>query len=543
MLAYPSLARRKYESVVCMECGRAFPTSLSRRSRRYGWAVLALLLITPAPPALAAEEQPATGLGLVEAVRLMLEQDPNLSIEQAILRSSRGVLLSSRGAFDPVFSTSLAETETDVPLTETTSQEERLIGNSVGVTKLFRTGFSIAPGFELLRTQDLSGAPGSVNVGTFSFTLRQPLLRGRGRTATAAPELSAERQVAASELDLRQTTAERTRVVATQYWQARAAWLNLEILRESEERARDLLETTRKLIDADVTPAADLVQVEANVVAQETARIGGERAFFEARQALGREIGLTPERVAGLPLPSDSFPTVTAPAVSAADEDARWIAWALERRADLQAARERRSAAEILLRAAENFLRPQLDLIFTPSYSGLVEGTESGAFFSPLYRNVPGLSSSISFSLSWPTLNRQARGDLAQIEAVQEQSAFLVELLTRQIGANVTIALDAVARNAQQLERAVEAVRLFERTVENEEKKLRAGTSTLIDVISQRDRLTAARQSQVSAHLALAQSLVQLRFETGTLLPRGADPRTIELAQLTTIPFLSGDEP
>jgi outer membrane protein TolC len=96
--------------------------------------------------------------------------------------------------------------------------------------------------------------------------------------------------------------------------------------------------------------------------------------------------------------------------------------------------------------------------------------------------------------------------------------------------------LDAVTRGAQQLERATEAVRLFERAVENEEKKLRAGTSTLIDVISQRDRLTSARQSRVSAHLALAVAVARLRFETGTL-------DTSDVRDLTTIPFGAGGEP
>ncbi|HSN86019.1 MAG TPA: TolC family protein, partial [Thermoanaerobaculia bacterium] len=104
-------------------------------------------------------------------------------------------------------------------------------------------------------------------------------------------------------------------------------------------------------------------------------------------------------------------------------------------------------------------------------------------------------------------------------------------------------ALDAVARSAQQLERAVVAVRLFERAVENEEKKLKAGTSTLLDAISQRDRLTAARQAQVSAHLNLALALVRLRFETGTLLPDGADPGQIGLADLTSVPPVSGGAP
>lgn len=497
---------------------------------------LALILAAFAPAAVA--QAPEQGLGLVEAVQLALEHDPNLSLEEARLRSSRGFLLATRGVFDPVLNTSMTETEKNTPRSETTSAEQSLLSNTVGVTKRFRTGLSLEPEFELLRTDDPAAT--AANLGTFSLTVRQPLLRGRGREATAAPERSAERQVAASELDLRQTTAERVLTVVEQYWLARAALLNLEILRETEERARELLETTRKLIESDVTPAADLVQVEANLVSKETSRIGGERNLFEARQALGREIGLERGLIAALPFPADPFPTVPVGAVPPAADGERFVAAALERRADLLAAWERRNAADILRKAADNALKPRLDLVFTPSYTGLVEGSGTESFFSPLYRNVPGASSAFSVNLSWPTLNSQARGELVQIEASREQSALLAELLTRQIGADVPTALDSVARNAHQLERAIEAVRLFERAVENEEKKLRAGTSTLLDVISQRDRLTSGRQSQVSAHLALALSLARLRFETGTLLPDGGNAWEVSFEQLTTVPLADG---
>jgi outer membrane protein TolC len=228
---------------------------------------------------------------------------------------------------------------------------------------------------------------------------------------------------------------------------------------------------------------------------------------------------------------------VSSSAIPSPSEGDRFVAAALERRADLQAARERRDASEILRRAADQGLKPQLDLVVTPSYTGLVEGTDPGSFFTPLYRNVPGASAAFSLSLSWPTLNSRARGELAQIEAVREQNALIEGLVARQVAADVPTALDAVSRSAQQLERATEAVRLFERAVVNEEKKLRAGTSTLIDVISQRDRLTAARQSEVSAQLALALALLALRFETGTILPADGDAGAIDPARLTTVPF------
>lgn len=500
--------------------------------RRRFFALLALPLCLSAP--LRAQERPRPeGLSLGEAVRLTLENDPNLRLQEARLRSARGALLSSRGTFDPVVSSSLTETETDLPVSATRSQSQAVVGNSFGVAKRFRSGLSVEPELELLRT-DPSGV-GAVNLGTFSFTLRQPLLRGRGWRATAAPERSAERQVAAGELDVRQVTAERILVMGSQYWRARAAALNLEVLRETEDRARELLETTRKLIEADVTPAAELVQVEANLVASETARIGGERALFAARQDLGREIGLERAAIAALPIPSDPFPAVTPSAVPQPEDADRFVTAALRRRSDLLAARERRDASEILRRAADNGLKPQLDLVVTPSYTGLVEGTDPGSFFSPLYRNVPGANAAFSLNLAWPTANSRARGDLAQLESILEQSSLVEDLVARQVAADVPTALDAVSRSAQQLDRAALAVRLFERALVNEEKKLRGGTSTLIDVISQRDRLTAARQAEVSAQLSLALALLELRFETGTILPEGqvaADP-----ALLTTVPF------
>jgi outer membrane protein TolC len=264
--------------------------------------------------------------------------------------------------------------------------------------------------------------------------------------------------------------------------------------------------------------------------------------LFEARQELGREIGLERGSIAALPLPSDPFPIVAAEAVPPSSAAERFVAAALERRTDLLAIRERQRGAELLLRSADNSLLPQLDLVFTPSYSGLAEGTTTEAFFTPLYRNVPGASSSLSLTLAWPTRNSRSRGEFELAEAVLQENVLLTELKQRRIGADVPAALAAVASQAAQLERADAAVRLFARAVENEEKKLRAGTSTLIDLISQRDRLTGARQAQVAAHLALALALVRLRFETGTLVTGEADPVALDARQLTTVPFQDGED-
>jgi outer membrane protein len=508
------------------------PPSGHLRSR----AAIALVLgaLVAAGPASRAEPAPAGGLGLLEAVRLTLSRDPNIAIEQERVRSSLGALEIAASQFDPVLSSGDTRTSTQAPVSESAGQLTTLLDDTLGLTKTFRNGTSIGPGIELIRT----GTPGGpvVDAATVSFRIRQPLLRGHGLGVADAGERSARHELAASELDLRFTTAQRVQTVATLYWQARAAQLNLDVLMASEAGAREILDNTRRLVAADETPAGELVQLEANLAAQESARIDGERSLFAARQSLGREIGLDHAEIAALPLPADPFPILRPDALPPEAEADRLVAVALSHRADLRAARERQAEFDVLVRSAENGLKPQLDLVLTPSYTGFKEGGSAGTLFSPLVSSIPGISSLLSLNLSLPVGNSFAQGQLLQARAVQSQNSLTTDLVTKGIGADVPTALDAVRRNAQQLQKASSAVLLFERTVVNEEKKLRAGTSTLINLLTQRDRLTSARQVEVSAQLSLALSLLDLRFQTGTLLPEAGGKISLQQSRLVRPP-------
>lgn len=526
---------------------RLTPAPGRRSSHRRTFASLLLAgLLAALPPAAAGQPPPfpgpvsGEGLELLDAVRLALGEDPNITVAETRLQAARGFLLATSGAFDPLLSSGVGRDEDRTPLAAGGARQTRLLSSDVGFDWLLRTGLSVEPRVSLTRSEEPTAGPGAANLGTLEITFRQPLLQGRGRTVVTAGERAAERQVAASSFDLRQTTAQRVLVVASQYWLTRAALLNLEILRQSEGSSRELLETTRRLIEADVTPAAELVQLEANLAAKESSRIAGERQLFESRQALGREIGVAPERIAGLPFPETPFPGLAPAEVPAPATAGRLVAEALARRDDLAAARERREALEVLLRAAADALKPRLDLVVTPSYTGRVDDTDAGSYFSSLYRQIPGLSSNVGLRISWPTANRAARGELEQRTAARRESELFIELIANAVGADVPAAFDAVARDALQVAKAGEAVVLFERAVINEEKKLRAGSSTLLDVISQRDRLTAARQTAVSAQLALALALLELRFQTGTLLAAGGEGETarasVTLESLTTVP-------
>lgn len=477
------------------------------------------------------------GVSLLGVIEQMLALDPNIALEATRVESFRGALLVESSRFDTTLSTAVSRGESRNPISEDSSTRSEALDTTFRATRELRSGLELEPSVSLSQTDEEGGGE-AVNLGTIGFTLRQPLLRDRGRAVVTASERSAQRLLSAADLDLRHRISERVRAVAAQYWSVVAAWENLEILRTTEASARSFLESNRRLVAADVRPEASLVLLEADLADKESASLAGEQRLFEVRHNLALEVGLAPWEMGDLALPSEPLPDSAGAEVPNQDPAPNLIAVALRRRADFRAARQRYESEEILLRAADNALKPQVDLVVQPSWTGLVEGDDFGALLASGVNNVPGVSSSVSLVFSFPPANRLARGARVRSEANLRASELTLALLERRIGAAVPIALDAVRQSTLQLERAARAVELFERAVVNEEKKLQAGRSTLIDVINQRDRLTAARQTLVAARLDLALSLLDLRFETGTLLGGPEDTLTprVRREDLTTVP-------
>jgi outer membrane protein len=517
----------------------------TRRLRRLSCRILAVLLsagafggVLAAQEGMAAQEELAAGgeLGLLETLEMALAGDPNIELARTDLAAARGGLEVARSAFDPALSSSLDQSRDSGAEPRTESLDA-----AAGATWLLRSGLQVSSALALARVaEDDDGE--AANTGSLSVTLRQPLLRGRGRALATTAERIAEEELVATRDDLEQQVAGRLQVVASLYWSYLAAAENLAILRDTELQSRRFLDNTRRLVEADLTPAADLVQLEANLLSRQLAARAGERTLVEARQDLGREVGLEAAAILALPLPGDPYPALepeTAPPLAASFD---YIDLAREHRADLRAARRRLEEARLRLRLVEDALKPRLDLLFTPSYSNTLPGDSAGDFFSPLYRDVPGLAATLGLAWSFSPPNRLARGNLEIQQAAVRQSELALRQVELQIGADLPAVLDEVSFNAEQLARSLEALELFRLALDNEEKKLRAGSSTLIDVLGQQNQLIAARQQVNNSRLSLALALLRLRFETGTLIESpgpGGEPARIALASFLTLPQLS----
>ncbi|MEM9553560.1 MAG: TolC family protein [Acidobacteriota bacterium] len=468
---------------------------------------------------------------MTEVIEITLEEDPNIRIAESRLNAARGAALVSSGRFDAILLADATAVDAREPTSESESTSSESRSQSTSLSWPLRSGQILSPSLEL---QQVVGEPG-LSTGTFSFTVRQPLLQGRGREAITAEEEASFVEIEASRLDFVHRVAQRLLAATNQYWAARAARFDVDVLRDAELRSSQLLETTKRLVEADLTPAAELIQLEADLVFRQANRIAGERALVQTFQELAATLGLGATQSPHLGLPSDEFPSVDPATLPASAE--MYLAAALLNRADLGADRARLDAARLRLANAHDSLRPQLDLVFTPSVTGLIEDDGLGDALTAVGSHVPGVSANLSLRFSFPIPNRVAEGDLILSTETVRQQELLIESSSIQIAADVRSAHDAVRSDAERVQVLEHSVELFRETLENEEKKLRVGSATLIDVINQTDRFTAAQQRLVEARLSLAQALATLRFATGTLVrPDGTGAEAVDVGDLTTIP-------
>ncbi len=491
-----------------------------------------------------------SGLSLRDALRESLQSNPATLLQRQQIVASRGAVMQAEGQFDPGLNATVTRSDTLRPLrqdektsisnggisdtirtalglapavpTSIDRQISNLIDYSTGVQAPLRNGMTLGASVGITTSWDNlsqnSGIPPQSS-GRIGFTLRAPLLRNAGRDATTANLDAAELELSAARSDLVFTNAQTLLGVASSYWEYLGAYRRLEITRDSEQRSARLVEEVQKLIAAQEMPAADAQLVQASLSERMANRIAAEQAVAEGRRNLAAQIGLPAERGNSLPAPAEDFPAFDGKpiAVDTPSQSAALLAQALARRADLQAAQLRESAASRRVASARSGLKPQVDLNFGVNYGSLVENRTPFAIGPVLSTHSTGPSLSATLSAQLPWNNSAAGGALLAQSAARDSSTIRTRNLQDTIGINVQTSVQALVRSAQQLARASEATRFYRLSVESESTRRRMGMATLMDVINMQDRLTNALLAEVQARQSYANAIARLRFETGTI--------------------------
>lgn len=484
-------------------------------------------------------EQPS-GISLLESLEKTLSKDPNIRIQRQDSRIAEGALQVQSGAFDAVLSTS-ADFQRDHSSLNSmvsdggVSQGTLVSANqSVALQKPLRSGLIMGPEVQISQMDARGDGVDPVNLGRINFVIQIPLMKGRGKDAAGAQEKSAQQLYEASLWSLRHTAAESVLNTVLSYWNYQTSKQSLDILQESEIRAKTLVDQIRVLVDADERPKADLDQLLANLADKITSRSNAEQIYFEAKHQLGLAMGLPYKEIELLPDPMDSFPPKGTLHLNE-NQSSYWIDQAMRKRADLAVSRLNEKALSIIMVSAKNGLLPQTDFRLSTGYAGSEDGRGTDAFYGALGDPVSGLNVLASVHYEWPFSNRAARGRHLQAQANYEKSVIRTDNLARNISSRVVVALSALQQSVLEHAQSERAIELYQTAVENEKKKFRLGMSTLLDVIDIEDRLLSARLNQVLIEQRYANALAEFRFQTGTLIIFQGEQHSVDITRILNI--------
>lgn len=364
------------------------------------------------------------------------------------------------------------------------------------------------------------------------FDINMPLLRNRGRLAVAGPEIAAGIDYEASELTLEHAASESALNTAFAFWNLVAAQERVRVLETSVNLQGQVVDITRRLIDADELAAAELsrgLAGEANARAQLEST---NRDLVGAQLDLVRSMGLSVEGEQNIPGAEGGFPP--APAREDVERliEAELVRLGVQNRLDIQASLKLAESGGVLADSARLNTKPRLDLLGNISAIGRGEDSVSDAaddWKAPSFR--------IGTSFEKPFGNNQLEGRLAQAEARFRQSQISAGDLERLVRIDVVSTLGSLLEAIDALAQAELAGESFERTVTSEFERLRLGESTLLDAVITEQQRTQALLGVVSARQQVANLVSQLRFDTGTLVSDGtAEENVISWESLTTLP-------
>lgn len=499
----------------------------------------------------------AQALRLSDALATALARNPDIAVGHTQVESARGQQQQEQGRFDWNLYSGVNYQKLITPLTDTAIaangggfDQTRVYttGYQAGIARQLRSGVLLDANIDTVGQNSRTAPPRlpQQNLSRLNLTLTLPLLRGRGARAVGAAEDAARLAVEARRYALLDSTARILHRTLVAYWNYRARIELEKVAISSEERSANLLKSIQKLVDASERPPADLVLLRADQADRASARASATLARVEARQELGRVLGLDAAAIANLPVPAEMLPDVAAlpPHLSTAPAD--MAVAALARRPDLRALALQDEAARRLLAGSTDALKPRLDLDVGMTTARAGEGGGRYGMLRDTQRGQSSPSVFAKLNFEFPVGNNSAKGEVRQRAAEVARLEIEQRDLGIAVATGVENAWQALATSADQLNIAREGLALYEKAVNQEMTKQRNGISTLIDVINTESRFVSARINYLQVQLAHATALAQLRLETGTLVPADAardDSIAVDVAGLGGLGPLAGSLP
>lgn len=493
-------------------------------------AHLAIIAALAVPALATAQERPVLELSLDDAVARALENNVNIAVQRFDPQLAAQSVRGARGAYDPLFTSSLSTTSTQRKATNVFSGADKLeiTGRTFdfGLRQLLPTGGSVSLSFDNSRgtTNNIFERYNPSYSSSFQIQATQPLLRNFRLDNPRYQLRVAKKNHEISEVQFHQTVVNTVADVKQLYYDLIYAIDNLEAQKKSLALAQKLLGENRIKVRVGTMAPLDIVQAEYEVASREADVIVAEARLTQAEDAL--KSALFPEQDSAMwalrVLPSDR-PTAEKKEI---DADAA-IQTALEKRTDLAAAHKNLEIAEAGVTLYQSQRLPQLDLSaaygaagtggrqvlldttdpFNPRVTGYIPGGYGDAVSQAFARDYPTWT--VGVNIGVPILNRSAAANAARARLTRDQRAATLRRLELQVAAEVRNAARGVETGFKRVESTRAARVLATQSLDAEEKKFAAGMSTNYLVTQKQRDLAIAEVNELQATADYRKSLIE----------------------------------
>ena len=391
----------------------------------------------------------------------------------------------------------------------------RLAGNWLKTEFQFPTigtassGGVVTPGITGQTGIALLGSSGPGYGALAKLTLKQPLLRGRGRDVAEADLNASRAERSASGFTRDRVASEQLRDALTAYWELWYASSTLDIQRRARVVAAKQRDDAQARVDSGGLAPVEVLTFETQVASRDEDVASAEAELKRAELELNRLLGALGDssalRVA------DEAP----PAMLISPKEL------LEERALAQSAelRERAAAVELSRVRARTAAEPQrqrLDLDAYVQSQGLVNQDGPGVAM----RQLETVSAFLGLTYEAPINNRQQRAVAARARVDVEAAEQALLVARQRILTDVGKGIERGTASERKVELARQTTAIAEKQLVAEQARFATGAATSLQVLEAEDRLRSARLRVARAQADLVQAAIALEDLTGQLIAR-----------------------
>jgi outer membrane protein len=479
-------------------------------------------------------------LSLKAYLDLVMANNPNISLQRLSVVTSQDAITRAFGQFDPTATASFQAIRTKSETTNATQGAATLNTLSqpltFGVAQTLETGTQYNVSFSDFKTSSnsLFATVNPAYNSTLSFSVSQPLLRGRGAYITKLPLMIARGNLRQAQFSLEDNVTQLVMGSEQAYWAVVGARENVRVAESSLKLADEALKRAEKELQLGASSPLDIFQPQQTKANAELALTQVRYSLAGAEDALRTQIG------ADLSLKFRNVPVVLTepltppPAVELERE--QLVETALARRRDVAALRQTLAVDDLQLAQANDQMRPALSLgaqyvtagtggnvielgnVFAggPQSVTIIPGGVSDALRQLFGFGLPTYGFSLNLSL--PIKNHTAQANLADQTVTKKMDALRLRISEQNVRLAVVQAYSNVESSRASVALARIALGFAQKRVDAEQKKYDLGTEQIFFVLTAQADLTTAESALVTQMINFRLNQIALLRAMGTLL-------------------------